>query len=843
MSRVIYRPATAVDYGQIENQGNGNILGDGNDGTMKGYYEDSGSIMVYPNFNAALVPDGKTIIAVRVAHRQRNGGFLGSANGWVSSYLRIGGSRVPSSRAYKQDGYGDNVREIRGTPLYKSAKGGWDIADLNTMSSDHGAAVGAISPNTKNRKCVATDVFILVVLDDPVPVPTTPFPANGETVSSSSVNFSAVVPATQEEQAVSAIFQVARDADFTTDVRTFAGAFNGLETAGSRSYYTSSKNKAATYTNLGPGKWFLRMKGRDYRGTESATWGATTFFNVSHPALPVPTLTSPAPGSTVSDPYGIRSGIIPTEPSGDRRAGIEFQFSKDQNFASGVISHANQSGRFDPGPISYNAQPDPDTRPGLNGPKVSLEDQDQRLSQGQWYARVRSIDPWSQVSAWSDVYTFLVSHRPSALDLTPKNNQAFDQDELPVLWKFADPWNGDLQTAYQMVVIDANSNILQDTGKVLSAISSAKMNVGPNQLQKPLGILLNVWDLDDVISAQPATSQFFMSKSPAITLTFPAENEAIITGQPEIAWSAVFARADVKQKSFRIRFLESTNLVSVYDTGVVVTEGKVHLPPTPILKNLTKYQLQLTVTDTDNLSKTLKRNFSTNFIRPTGTQSFVEAEDYNDKGYVTVIWSGVPDPFFVKWSVYRRPKTIDNSKEWQLAGEVTSPTKMEFRDWLVAGSGDFEYAVNQVAYRFGSLVESEFEEYPIAVYIYSDAYWFIVPDEEALNTRMFIKADKFTDKEQSNSFVIIGGGLRYNTGPNIGIEGSLASSIRHRAGISASEQMATFRELKSRKGWVLMRDPFGNVIKIAFGEISYDRIAGVGNNEYVDLEIPFYEVR
>ena len=841
MARIAYRPITMVDYGDVINTGGGNILGDNDDASFKQYMEDSGSIGVWPNFNEGDIPFGRSVIAVRIAHRQRNTGIFGLYNGWIASYLRINNQRVPQTYAYKQDGYIDGGRQIMGPPLYKSKTGAWTTADLNKMGGDTGSAVGPIGPS-QNRWCVASELYILVVTDEDTPVPTVPYPANGETIATSSVGFSAQIPAVQEEQPVRAVFQVARDNTFTTDVRTYVGGENSLETPTARSGYVSVKGQAS-YTDLGPGTWYLRMKGRDYRGIESG-WGVTTSFSIVHTALPVPTLLAPNPGSISPNPYAIRVGNIPTTPSGDRKVGIEWNFSKVSDFGSGVVAWANQkSGRFDAGNIQYNPQPDPSTAPGLNGPLVSLEDPDQRLSQSHWYSRVRAIDVYGQVGAWSSNFEFDVSHIPVVADADPNLDIAFDKDTELVQWRFTDPWSGDLQTAYQLKVYNLTDNLLFDSGKVLSSIPKGEMILPSGHLQEHMYYTLELWDLDDVKSTSLEQFEFFLSTSPIITLPFPAENEAIVTGQPELTWSAEYARVDITQHSYRIVFRQIDNANVVYDTGTVVTASTTHLPPRAILKNLVGYQIALTIVDSDGLESTLLRNFSTNFVRPEGTLAFATSEMYNTLGYVEVAWRATVDPFFAEFRVYRR-KVTDPLSEFEYIGKVEDPESMVFHDWTVAGSADFEYSVTQAAYRFGSLVESEFEEFPVSVRIDSDNYWLVHPDDESRNVMLHsVVAEKFTNKKQTSSYVIIDGGMRVNQGPKIGKDGSLSCRVRASAGRTATEQLEMLRSIDEYRGWVVMRDPFGNNTKISLGEISVERIAGVGNQEFADLDIPYVEVR
>ncbi|URG17393.1 minor tail protein [Rhodococcus phage Mbo2] len=821
-------------------------MGDGNDATGKTYQSDSGSILVFPNLGSGVLPAGKDIIAVKVMHRQVNGGTLGVFNGWCASYLRINNSRVAGTKAYKQDGYSDSPRQIEGPSLYKTALAAWTLAEINTMSADVGAAVGEIGPNTKNRWCGAVECAILIITEDNVPVPNTPFPASGQTIATSSVQFSGVVPATQAEQPVQAVFQVARDAGFTQDVRTFVGGANQSTVAGTRSYYNSNFADN-TYTNLGPGTWALRMKGRDIRGRESA-WGATTFFTITHTALPVPTLVAPAPASTSPTPYALRTARFTSQPSGDRMVGAGWRFSKDPTFATGVINWDNYATGFKyasagaPVEVSYDPTPNPATLPGKNGSTVSVEDPSQYLSQGTWYAQVRATDVFGQVGAWSSNFTFTVAHKPVVGDAAPKTGASFDQALQQMTWTFTDPWLGDSQSAFQLIVKDASNTVLQNTGKVLSAVPRATVNVpSSGNLNNILNYEIWLWDVDDVKSAVAYTGTFRLSTAPIITVLAPTEGQSLITGQPEIVWSSVFARAGVTQKAYQLKFVRDDNGVVEFDTGKVLSTATSYLPPAPILKNLSAYQLQVTITDSEDLPNTAIRRFTTNYERPVFVLGYPVAEDYNNLGYVTVSWpSADPDPFFMEWRIYRRLK---GTEEWILGGTVSDPEVFTFRDWLIAGAGEFEYAITQAAYRFGAIVESVFPDLPESAYIYSDSYWLIAPDREELNVRLHsVTGDKFTERRESSEYVIIGGGRRKNLGTREGKEGNLTATVRPSQNATCSQQLESLRTLEEENRWCIMRDPFGNTTKISLGEISADRIPGVGNDEFADLDIPYSEV-
>lgn len=850
MGRYYWRPnfAASVDYGNVDTDGSGPVLGDNSDSTGKKYFTGAGSILTFNLPSPSVVPAGRDIIAVRVGHRQKNDLLV--YNGWPRSYLRYNGKRQENTAAYKQDGYSTSAREVLGTHIYNKNLDPWTWDLISLMGAETGAAQGTIGPATNKRWCIVTEVFIQIIWNDPVAVPTDCYPANGAVIDTSSVQFSAKCPASQEEQPVQTVFQVCRVNTFDNDdVRTFIGGLNTSVDANSRSYYVSDVSKDS-YTNLGPGVWYVRIKGRDFKGNESA-WGTTTSFTISHGPLPDATITDPINAQSVNSPYRVRSARIVTQPSGGRKVGVTWQFAKDAGFTTSVIQWTNTSdGKFIisssyPMDISYDPTPNASVPNGLSGPKVGAEDPSQYLSQGIWYARVRATDVWGQNGHWSNYVSFTVAHPPAPSALIPSGSASFDPLEAPVRWTFGDPWTNDYQTAYRMQVLDSYNNVLQDTGKIASGLTKSNMNALSQYFRQLLNIKIDTWDADDVKNGTTSqlTGTFMLSRSPVTTILFPAnDNDQIPSGQPNIQWSSTFATADISQKSYAIVIKDSSAGNTVYDSGVINSTDTSHLPTRPILKNLTGYQLSLTITDSENLSKTVYRNFSTNFDRPETVTCVVDDSGYNEFGYTEVSWpSGNPDPFFKEWRVYRK-KADDPDAAYVLAGIVSNPGIKFFQDWLIAGNDTFVYSVVQAAYRYGSLVESIYNQsYPL--FIYTENWWLIVPSNPNLNTKITgVSGDSYTRDREISDYNIIGRGRVRAYGTKYGKTGSLSIKVRHSQNMTASQFVSKLERVCDDQYSLFMRDPFGNVTLIAIGVVSLDRLAGVGSSEFGDVELPYIEV-
>ncbi|UTN91186.1 minor tail protein [Gordonia phage PokyPuppy] len=843
MSRILHRPNQAVDYGTVETNGAGNVLGDNNNDTRKQYYEDSGSILLYPTFDPTVIPPGREIIAVRAGHRHEQGGSLIALhNGWVMGYLRISNQRLPNSKAYEQDGYSTTARPIEGPAIYNSAFKPWTAVDINKMTTDVGAATGEFGPNKKKIWCIATEAYIIIVLNDDVVVPTINFPANGQTIDTSSVDFKGNVTVTQEEQPVACVFQVSRSQYFDDDtVETFVGGL--VQTAGNKSIYDSVVGKDS-YTNLGPGQWYVRVKGKDYRGVESA-WGATTSFNIVHAALPVPQVTNPSSQAVRNTPYGYREANIPTTPPGERFVGIEWQFSQASDFSGTVVSWKNNKvGRYNAGVIGYVADPDPEVEPGQHGDKVSTDDPDQYLVQGGWYARARCVDVWNQAGNWSAGTAFSVSHPPSVQQPWPSGGVGFDDDAFPVRWQFGDAWKGDTQSAYRVIVRDpSNTTLIHDTGKVESPFNNVKVVIPDNRKEQVLNLSIQLWDRDGVASTI-WTGTFRHSTAPVITLPYPAADEVVITGQPNLTWSAVFAPGQ-SQKSYHIAFIRR-------DTGVVEWKTTTHQlstnnfwnAPSVVLKNVSAYQLALTITDTQDLYTTLLRNFSTDYVRPSMIYCSAYVSNYEEDGYVQILWPATEvAPQFVEFRLYRRNVDIPGS-DWEQIGTVADPEVWEFHDWSSSGHYHYQYAITQVVMLYGALVESLPDEHSEALQIQSSHYWLISPEDESLNTKLYhITDDKYVRKVEKSRHTIIGGGERFNFGKPIGIEGTLSGQIKGGSPVTVRQARERIERMQLEMNYCYLRDPFGNYTKIVIDDVSIGRIAGVGTSEFVDIEIPYIEVK
>lgn len=841
MAEVIKRPVSTVDWGTVSNQGTGNILGDDNVNTIKWYKENSGSVLVFPKFTEADLPFSD-IIAVGVGYRQVNGGLLGLYDGWVRGFLSVDGEREPATLAYTQDRYSTTGRNMRGPAFFKPGGEVFTADDLNRLSMDVGAAVGAIGPKKGRYWCGCGEAYlVLYTVEDPR-VPTLSSPGSSQTVNTASVSFSARLN-TPDYLQTQAIFQVARNSSFTEDLREYEGDFFDPNDTTKTSNYSSVFNRPS-YTGLGPGTWYYRAKSRDYRGAESA-WTSARSFTVTLPALPgsIPNLTS----STVKTPYGIRSAFMGTVPDlhggkqpvvGERKAGVRWQYSKTKDFAS-VVEWANvDDGSNFYGEISYNAQPDASVPPGGKGAKVSFDDPSQYLSQGTWYVRTRTEDVFGLTSAWfpENGHQITVAHPPTASNLVPVGGTvAFDPEAMDFTWDFMDPWADDEQSEYEIIVRNSSSNqIVWRSGAVASSLRRVRADIPISNLGQSLNWRVRVKDLDGAQSGWPATQPFVYRQVPKVTIISPSD--VVNTGRPLLSWSAIFNPTSVTQRSYRVTVSDLADRSIAYDSGVVNSTETQVTPTEPILRDGHQYRVTFHITDTNNLTGTVSKDITAQFVRPPAVPVIMDSTDYEETGYVVARWRQQPDAFFSQWRLYRRHK---GQSQWTLAATSNDRNARSLNDWLVSGSGVIEYYLAQEVTRYGSLIESQ-EQRPLpTVSLSYSTYLLAVP---SIGFSMVVKptADSFTITHESEVIRIMGRGDKVNFGTARGREGSLKVQLRNPS--TAVEIRRTIDKLIGSVEQVWLRDPFGDAFMVALSEYSFERLAGVGPSDLGDLEIPYVEV-
>lgn len=861
MARHIVRPIGDQRYGTVGGWDGifpnpvPNALGDNRLNTGYWFHEGGGVICDLPDINASTF-GGRKVLAVRIAHLEEQGGLFGLDNGWVMSDLLHGDGVILGARVYWQDGQRGR-REKKGPAIYAGPGESWSVEQLNNMRLQVGAARGEDwGPNRSNQWCRAIEAWMEVVTPAPLNRPT----LSNMTTDSVNPRMSVTVRDVEPEQRVQAVFQVAPDTSFSRDVREYTTPMTTEETSTPTLHYKGDPG-GDSHANLAPGVWQYRVKVIDMLGTES-DWSAPARITVNlSPTLPVPILVEPRPGATYQDPLAERSARFdlgtdsngaPLWTPGERLLGVEWQFSQDSTFSNseGIVRWTNYQGTFGgstPTTVRYNPTPVPGQRALLHGPVVSVHDVSQRLRpQGTWYVQVRAVDSFGNRSDWTQPASFIVKHAPKALNLTP-SGEDFDPRMSSFRWTFSDPWPQDRQTAYRLLIHEMPAATqMYDSGKVYSSSEGANVDadeIGLGDTPRNLRVRVSLWDSDDMASDAYASSTFRYRRAPIVTITSPLG--LVDSGQPIVTWTTEFSE-NTTQVKYRVIITNTSTGMVEHDSGTVGSTEPSHAVQSSMLSNMSHFEVRVYVFDSGQLTGWSLETFSTSFVVPEPLATTAEAHNYEQDGYVDVWWTGAPDAFFQEYRIYRREYRdgLLPDEGWILSGTVTNMGASHFRDYNPSGAAEFEFSVVQVANRYGSPVEGPKRSTPSArVMVFSSNYWLIVPGEEELSIKLHsVVGDSFTEQYESSTYNIVGGGARVNRGARIGLEGSLACQIRASTVRGAREQITMLRELAGRQQYLIMRDPFGNATKISIGDISGERIGGVGTHEFADIEVPYTEV-
>lgn len=458
------------------------------------------------------------------------------------------------------------------------------------------------------------------------------------------------------------------------------------------------------------------------------------------------------------------------------------------------------------------------------------------LDQGTWYARVWVRDLITdQIGAASDAVEFTIAHQPSASITFPSASGIVPwATNIPVSWNFTDPWGNDHQTAYQ-IILEKNSDgtSLYNSGKVTSSSKTAVMPVSIGDVNIDLRVKVTVWDAHDVASVASEYRFFQVTEPPIIAITSPLDNAVLDNPNPTFEWT--FTPSGAAQESFKFDFYIGGT--AVHSTPWVTSDLTFYSLQGNFLTDATGYEVVLSVKDLNGVIGSDGIAFTTAWDKPSGILASVIAGEDS----LEVSWSNTGiDPEFHSWRVYRRSL---GDTVWTMVYEnFNNQSGYIFEDFSVPITVDVEYAVVQVAIRFGALIESEYIPQPGV--LYSEKYWLIHPTDSSLNMVLHhVSEESFSDNYEQESFNLLGRGMHTDFGDRLGYSGSITAQLTDKEGIAtAREQRLHLELLRELRIPVYFRNPFGDIWKVSLDNMEFSRIPGVGLHEASTVTIPYQEV-
>ena len=474
-----------------------------------------------------------------------------------------------------------------------------------------------------------------------------------------------------------------------------------------------------------------------------------------------------------------------------------------------------------------------------------------KLYQTTWYIKGYVVDEYGVESAAAVAVdddgvtianqTFLVYHPPASTDHTPTGGvyTAYGTGDVTFSWKMTDPSPTDEQTAYQVVIKNSSTGtIVHDTGKVVSTSESVTINLAAGQKDVPLIWELTLWDSSDVPSAVVPQNAFSVADPLTVTITSPAEGGVANNPQPTVTWTAP-AIADRSQAQRRVIF--RLDGVAIHNSTWEPSTSMSYTPSEPVLEEGLAYTVDVYIRDNKQLEDSDTNAFTTVWTPPTAPDFIVNEIPYDQFGYIEITWTNADkDADFYLWRVYRR-RTGGGDRVilYETAEDIAS---YSYKDYMAESGQGYEYSVVQVADRFGSLVEST--RVWDSVTATSESYWLIDPTDETYNTQLkIVTADSYTTEYEEEIVHVLGRGRHRDTGDRIGVSGSLTAQLYDTAGgPTARERKQQLETLRERGIDLYLRNPFGDVVKVSIGAPQIERMAGVGNREFVTVQLEYLEM-
>lgn len=509
-----------------------------------------------------------------------------------------------------------------------------------------------------------------------------------------------------------------------------------------------------------------------------------------------------------------------------------------------------------------------------------------RLAPGTWYFRARSTDQTGTNSAWTTAQTFTVAHKAFSSNHIPASGQrvAYGTGTIRFSWDFEDQDPTDTQSAFQVRAYRAsNDTSLFDTGKITSTAQFRDQVISSGDMNGYYYWQVKVWDFYDQPSEWSQPIMFQLSREPTVAILTPTMGGTFSIPNPTFQWQflsgnaspATYASVDSAYASYTAldtaqstyagllgvspdqanqvayKVVVKAGLVTVYDSGWVTSSAAVHTPPSNILQLNTTYEVTVWVRDSGSYEgASAPHTFTAQWNGPDAPlEPLVDTSATDDVGAVQVSWNAETyDPNFVEWRVYRRLVDLVTGLPvglWELVGTSQERTGRAFvLDYLFEPGALYQYAAVQAAYRYyNDVIESPYNG--ILATPTSNYYWLICPDDTSLNCRLSsVAADNFTEEYESAEFRVINRGRRVEVGTRYGYNGTLTANIRDDSemGVTATEYKNRLQAVKDARVPAVLRVPFGELILVSVGAITFDRVPGIGMREFFQVTIPYSEV-
>lgn len=534
---------------------------------------------------------------------------------------------------------------------------------------------------------------------------------------------------------------------------------------------------------------------------------------------------------------------------------VEFQVASNGTFTSDVINVTSDEYQV----IDYTDASE-GTVVSVNLPEMYTLGIDQS-----WYLRARNVDAPGNTGEWSPLVTFIIAHPPTASNLSPNRGKALSWGTIGNInfsWDFNDTSVTDFQTAYRIRVYNSASGALgYDSGKIVSGneFGSATLPIGLKNI--PIEWEVSLWDSNDTQGPYSPRAQFALYDAPVVNITVPTEGSTVGTPVPHVEFSVnTFAGATIKN----YRVTVSQGGVVKWNSGQInansAPSGTAFVVDSPIgvYVNNQSYSIRITVTDSRSLVTTSNpRVIKTLWVLPNAPTAVLDVDvsvfDEDDSGYVIVGWDNSgQNAEFVCYSLQRKDQMVDlygeivEEGEWnEIAKIFDHDEEYEYQDFVARSGHKVSYRLSQGVAMLNDVVYSNYGD-EVSSYPVSSSYWLLDSSLgggplDALKLHS-VNSDSFDLQHERSSYNVIGRGIHVDVGQRLGYVGTISAQVRETGLLTARQKRMRLEEIQDSASVMYLRNPFGDIFLVSTGDITFSRIAGVGQSEFFDVTIPYQEV-
>jgi hypothetical protein len=528
---------------------------------------------------------------------------------------------------------------------------------------------------------------------------------------------------------------------------------------------------------------------------------------------PVPTGLAPASSSVQGTSNFPMQATVGAHANPQR---VEFQIATNSGFSGATSRFTAYVGG--PGTVSAYAE---------NSPRWP-----QTAGNGIWL-RARAVEQTSgDASAWTSSTNFRISHPPTVVGIAnsygvyPWTGVGTGAANIPLLWRFLDVNETDVQSKYQLQVTlqrDAGGNAITPetiTGsEVTSATESGTITIPYNRLGYGGVWRVKVWDNEGLVASAWSPDLLFdtdanLASISSLTIGGVGEGGTITTRLPSVAYTLSHATDTTPEGGgYHVMIFEGIyeyGQINIFNTEGLVYDSTLGVPillfyPLPHegpdathalfnlnaaymrgvgLKNNSDYTMA--VLSFPNAYATTFTTawitFHTSWAAPATPGSLTIFPNYlGSKGYNVLAWTSVQSVNHHHWNIYRKDSA---DTPWRRLAAVSWPTAT-FLDYSCPAGQEVTYALSETASTSigaSEQVESDWQEVTVDVSPYAtyDGTYTLYPvDRYDLQLVLpSVTEESFDDEYEQTTHNVLNRGRRVEIGTRWGRKGSMSVQFR-----------------------------------------------------------------